>query len=90
MLYGQSEDKQTDQDENELENAQDEAHATEQDVEQALLAAHEKADKHWEMFVRSQAELENVRRRAEKDRRSDRPGPPRPCQIGCSNSDNYS
>lgn len=63
----QSEDKQTDQDENELENAQEEAHATEQDVEQALLAAHEKADKHWEMFVRSQAELENVRRRAEKD-----------------------
>lgn len=63
----QSENKQTDQDENEFEKGQDETNAAEQDVEQALIEAHEKADKHWEMFVRSQAELENVRRRAEKD-----------------------
>ncbi|MEM8843727.1 MAG: nucleotide exchange factor GrpE [Pseudomonadota bacterium] len=69
MMPEQPEDKQTDQDENELEQAQEGSVIVEddEDVEQALQAAHDKAEKHWEMFVRSQAEIENVKRRAEKD-----------------------
>ena len=42
----------------------------EADVEPAaeeLSAAKEKAEKNWELYVRAQAEIENVRRRAEKD-----------------------
>ena len=63
------EKNQTDQDENELqqENGESVVSGENEDVEQALIAAHEKAEKHWEMFVRSQAELENAKRRAEKD-----------------------
>ena len=62
------EENHSDQDEKDLENEQHEVTPNNgEDVEKALLAAHEKAEKHWEMFVRSQAELENVKRRSEKD-----------------------
>lgn len=37
------------------------------DFEAELAAAQEKAEKNWELYVRSQAEVENIRRRAEKD-----------------------
>ncbi|MEM7304343.1 MAG: nucleotide exchange factor GrpE, partial [Pseudomonadota bacterium] len=63
----QSEVNQTDQDETELDKENPDASSADEGTEQALLEAHEKAEKHWEMFVRSQAELENVKRRAEKD-----------------------
>lgn len=37
------------------------------DSESALAAAHAKADENWEKYVRSAAELENVRKRATRD-----------------------
>ncbi len=41
--------------------------APQEDMQKQLTEALEKAEKHWELYVRAQAELENARRRAEKD-----------------------
>lgn len=41
--------------------------SAEKDSQEQLAEALEKAEKHWELYLRAQAELENARRRAEKD-----------------------
>ncbi len=47
---------------------QAEAPATEaEDLPKLLEDARGKADEHWDLYMRSQAELDNVRRRAERD-----------------------
>lgn len=48
-------------------DAEVEQEPSSQDIEAQLAAALEKADANWELYLRSQAEIENVRRRAEKD-----------------------
>lgn len=45
----------------------EEAAASEEDLPKLLEDARAKADEHWDLHMRSQAELENIRRRAERD-----------------------
>lgn len=52
----------------EIEDAIPEAsELTEQDHVQLLEDARGKADEHWDLYMRTQAEMENLRRRAERD-----------------------
>ncbi len=43
------------------------SHPSYQELEDKLTAAEQKAHEHWEQLVRSVAEVENIRRRAERD-----------------------
>lgn len=55
------------QEEVELNDVAADQEVSSQDIENELTAALEKAEANWELYLRSQAEIENVRRRAEKD-----------------------
>lgn len=60
-----SEQEKTSAEEVELTEAEEEPSL--QDIQAELAAALEKADENWQRYLRSQAEIENVRKRAEKD-----------------------
>lgn len=51
-------------------DAAPQAPASIEELEQRLGEATRKAEEHWDRFVRAQAEVENVRRRAERDLRN--------------------
>ena len=61
-----SDEEKSSQDEAELNDVAEQEQSP-QDIQSELAAALEKVDENWQRYLRSQAEMENLRRRAEKD-----------------------